>query len=487
MLKNIEEIINKLKKDTNNCSDIIYRTKYVNNKKIYIIYSEPIVSSDKISDFIIRSLDYIDNKYVKDVDLISIIQNDITNFKVSEITTYKDLCFYLHNAFTIILIENSKTALALETRANIYRSISTPNTENTLRGPMDAFVENIQMNLGLIRRRIKSNNLWIKENFIGRYTDTKTCILYINGIADISIINKIDLLLKRIDIDGIINSGNIKNLIEKENKSVFSTIITTERPDKVSEALLNGKVAIIIDGCPFALILPSVINDYFKTPEDNFNKSINVSFTRIIRFVAFIITIFTPGIYIACITYNQEMLPTEFLINFASQRSSVPFPAFFEAILMALSFEILRESDLRMSNFASSALSIVGALILGEAAVNAGIVSPIMIIIISVTAITGFLFTEPEITNGIRWYRILFMIGASLMGIIGVTMVFIYFITKLCSLYSFGKPYLMPFTPFNLTGIKNSIIKLPIKKLNKREEYFSKNSTKYKEKKICEK
>ena len=154
---------------------------------------------------------------------------------------------------------------------------------------------------------------------------------------------------------------------------------------------------------------------------------------------------------------------------------------------MALSFEILRESDLRMTSFASSALSIVGALILGEAAVNAGIVSPIMIIVISVTAITGFLFTEPEITNGIRWYRILFMIGASLMGIVGVTMVFIYFITKLCSLYSFGKPYLIPFAPLNLTGIKNSIIKLPNKKLNKREEYLSKNRTKYKEKKICEK
>ena len=192
MLENIEKVISKLKKDTNNCSDIIYRTKYVNNKKIYIIYSEPIVSSDKISDFIVRSLDYIDNKYVNDVDLISIIKNDITNFKVSEMSTYKDLCFYLHNAFTIILIENSKTALALETRGNIYRSISTPNTENTVRGPMDAFVENIQMNLGLVRRRIKSNNLWVKENFIGRYTDTKTCILYINGIADINIVNKND-------------------------------------------------------------------------------------------------------------------------------------------------------------------------------------------------------------------------------------------------------------------------------------------------------
>lgn len=483
-MNNIENTIKMLKKDTNNSSDIIYRKKYINKKKIYLIYSEPIVSSDKISDYIVRSLDFIDHKYTKNINLIDTIKNDITNFKVTEIETYKDLCFYLHNAFTIILIEGSKKGLALETRGNIYRSIDKPNTDTTLRGPMDAFVENIQMNLGLIRRRIKSNNLWNKEIFIGRYTDTKTCVLYINGIANTNIINKINETLSKIDIDGIINSGTIKNLIEKENKSVFSTIITTERPDKVSKALLDGKIAILIDGCPFALILPATLNDYFKSPEDDFNKSINVSFTRIIRYISFVITLLTPGIYIATITYNQEMLPTEFLMNFASQRSSVPFPAFFEAILMALSFEILRESDLRMPSFSNSALSIVGALILGEAAVNAGIVSPIMIIVISVTAISGLLFTEPELINGIRWYRILFMIGASLMGIIGVTIVFIYFITKISSLKSFGKPYLLPFSPLNITGLKNSIIKLTTKKLNKREEYLSNNQIKYKEKKL---
>ena len=481
-MKDTNKIIEKLKKDTNNCSDIVYRTKYITGREINVIYSEPIISSDKISDFIMRSLDYIDNKYKTDVDLVSIIKNDISNFKITEFNTYKDLCFYLHNAFTIILIENETTGLALETRGNIYRSISTPSTENNLRGPMDAFVENIQLNLGLVRRRIKSNNLWIKENFIGKYTDTKVCTMYINGIVEDTIVNKVDLLLKKIDIDGIINSGNIKNLVEKENKSVFPTIMTTERPDKVSAALLNGKVAILIDGCPFALIFPSVLNDFLKSTEDSFNKSINVSFTRIVRYIAFIITIFTPGIYIALITYNQEMLPTEFLINFASQRSSVPFPAFFEAILMALSFELLRESDVRMPSFTSSALSIVGALILGEAAVNAGIVSPIMIIVISVTAITGFLFSEPEITNGIRWYRILFMIGASIMGIVGVAFVFIYFVIKLCSIESFGKPYLLPFVPIDNIGLKNSIIKFNTKKLDKRETYLSSNKIKYKEK-----
>jgi len=366
----------------------------------------------------------------------------------------------------------------------LTRSIDKPSTDNTLRGPMDAFVENIQTNLGLIKRRIKSNNLWIKENIIGRYTNTKTCILYLNGVCEKEIVDKTDKMLKKIDIDGIVNSGTIKNLIDKETKSLFPTIMTTERPDKVCDALLSGKIVILVDGSPFALILPSVLNDFLKTMEDTYSKNINITFTRIIRYIALIITLLTPALYIALITYNQEILPTEFLISFASQRGSVPFPAFIEALLMAIAFEILRESDLRMPNFSSSSLSIVGALILGEAAVSAGIVSPIMIIVIALTAISGLILNEPDMVNGIRWYRILFMIGASFMGIIGIIAIFIYMITKLSSLYSFGKPYLIPFSPIDFTGLKNSIIKFPTKKLNKRESYISNNKIKYKEKKL---
>jgi len=484
MLNDIENIVNKLKTDSNNMEEIIYRLKYINGKKIYVIYSEPIVDSDKISDFIIRSLDTIDNKYKKDIDLFTVIKNDINNFKVKEINNYKDVCYFLHNAFTIILIEGSDSGLALETKGNLTRSIDKPSTDNTLRGPMDAFVENIQTNLGLIKRRIKSNNLWIKENIIGRYTNTKTCILYLNGVCEKEIVDKTDKMLKKIDIDGIVNSGTIKNLIDKETKSLFPTIMTTERPDKVCDALLSGKIVILVDGSPFALILPSVLNDFLKTMEDTYSKNINITFTRIIRYIALIITLLTPALYIALITYNQEILPTEFLISFASQRGSVPFPAFIEALLMAIAFEILRESDLRMPNFSSSSLSIVGALILGEAAVSAGIVSPIMIIVIALTAISGLILNEPDMVNGIRWYRILFMIGASFMGIIGIIAIFIYMITKLSSLYSFGKPYLIPFSPIDFTGLKNSIIKFPTKKLNKRESYISNNKIKYKEKKL---
>lgn len=453
-MKEIEKIVERLKKDTKQVDDITYREKYVCCKKMYIIYNEPLTSSDKISDFIVRSLDRINRIYKKQDNLEDIIFNEIDNFKIKKITTYQEICYYLNYGFTILLLNDSSTYFALETKRDLARGISSPQTETALRGAMDSFVEDMQTNIGLIRRRLKDNNLWIESNEIGKYTKTKVNVIYMNGICKKEVVIYVNQLLKKIDIDGIISSGTIKNLIEKENKSVFPTIFSTERPDKVCQSLLSGKIVIMVDCSQFALILPIVMNDLFLSTEDGFSKSINISLTRIIRYLAFFITLFTPAVYIAVTTYNQEMLPTELLVSFASQRSSVPFPAFFEAIIMMIAFEILRECDLRSPTFTTSALSTVGALILGEAAVNAGIVSPIMIIVIAITALSALLFTEPEIINGVRWYRMLFMIGASFMGIIGVVITFIYFVIKLCSVHSFGIPYLTPFAPLSLTGLK---------------------------------
>ena len=219
-------------------------------------------------------------------------------------------------------------------------------------------------------------------------------------------------------------------------------------------------IAIIIDNDPYILILPVTLNDFFKTPEDYYSKNINSSLTRILRYLSFYIALFTPALYIALITYNQEMLPTEFLVNFAMQRNTVPFPAFFEAFMMITCFELLRESDIRSSGFVGSSLSIVGALILGEAAVSAGIVSPIMIIVVALTSIASLPFNEYDLVNGLRWYRILFMIGASALGIIGIIFSFIYFIINLVSIDSFEEPYLAPFVPINFKKIKDSFVRI---------------------------
>ncbi len=467
------KIINKLKEETNNSSYIVYREKYINNIKIDIIYNEVLTDQDKMSNFIYRSLDHIEKIYQEKELLYDVIKNNISNIKIKEINNYQDICKYLNNGFVILLIEDDYS-LALEVKKNLTRSIEKPMTETTIRGAMDSFTENIETNIGLIKRRLKTNKLWNEDMELGKYTKNKISILTIKGLTDSKIKDNIINKLNSLEIDGVTDTGTLKHLIENETKTIFPTSITTERPDKVVSSLLRGKTVIIIDNCPFVLIMPVDINDFFLSQDDKDSNYINNSLTRILRYLAFSITVLTPGIYIALTTFNQEMIPLELLTSFASQRSTVPFPAFFEALLMFISFEILRESDYRIPNVSNSALSIVGALILGEAAVNAGIVSPIMIIIVAITAISALVIVEPELSNAVKWYRILFMLGGTTIGIFGIFIVFIIFTTNLCSINSYGKSFTMPFTPID-SDIKNSIIKFPLLKRNKRNKYLTNN------------
>ena len=467
------KIINKLKEETNNSSYVVYREKYINNIKIDIIYNEVLTDQDKMSNFIYRSLDHIEKIYQEKELLYDVIKNNISNIKIKEINNYQDICKYLNNGFVILLIEDDYS-LALEVKKNLTRSIEKPMTETTIRGAMDSFTENIETNIGLIKRRLKTNKLWNEDMELGKYTKNKISILTIKGLTDSKIKDNIINKLNSLEIDGVTDTGTLKHLIENETKTIFPTSITTERPDKVVSSLLRGKTVIIIDNCPFVLIMPIDINDFFLSQDDKDSNYINNSLTRILRYLAFFITVLTPGIYIALTTFNQEMIPLELLTSFASQRSTVPFPAFFEALLMFVSFEILRESDYRIPNVSNSALSIVGALILGEAAVNAGIVSPIMIIIVAITAISALVIVEPELSNAVKWYRILFMLGGTTIGIFGIFIVFIIFTTNLCSINSYGKSFTMPFTPIN-SDIKNSIIKFPLLKRNKRNKYLTNN------------
>ena len=464
-------IINKIKKETNNLDNIIYRKKRILHKTIYIIYIDALISSDKISDFVIRSLNRIH------IPTYQNILNKISNFKYKELTTYDELIYHLNSGFTILIVSPNKY-IALETRRDLSRGVSTPVTENAARGPLDSFTENIEANIGLIKRRIKSNDLWAKKYVIGKYTDTSVCMLYINTIAKKELVDKVDKLIKNINIDGIIASGTIRNLIEKENKNTFPNILSAEKPYTAIKYLLQGNIIIMIDNDPFVLILPVTLNDNFISEEDDYNKSINVSITRILRYITFAITLLTPGIYIAITTFNQEILPTQLLVSIAAQRENVPFSTFIEAILMIISFEILRESDLKLPSFANSAISIVGALILGEAAVSAGIVSPIMIIVIAITSISSLIFVEPVFTTGLRLYRIGFMLGGAIFGIHGILLMTIFMLVNLASYNFLGMPYLSPFAPTITADLKDSIIKFPTKKINQRNRLLTNNLTK---------
>ena len=332
-------------------------------------------------------------------------------------------------------------------------------------------------NIGLLRKRIKDNNLIFDELKIGRRTKTKLSITYINNIVEKEKIKKIKKELKQLDIDGLIDSGPIRDYLTKNNHCAFPTIISTERPDKCTQELLNGKIIIIVENTPFALIIPGIFIDIFHTPEDNYQQPINVSITRILRFIGFFITLFTPAIYIALTTYNFEVIPDNLLISIAIQRQGVPFPTVIETILMLITFEILRESDIRLPNQMGAAVSIVGALVLGDAAVKAGIVSPIVIIVVAITSVSGLLFTDIDVVNGIRIWRFIFIIAATSLGLIGLLISGIMFITKLSSLEILDIPYLSAISPFNLQEQKNTILKFQKTKIKKRPFYLKTKQT----------
>ena len=280
-----------------------------------------------------------------------------------------------------------------------------------------------------------------------------------DNIADKKLVKRVLDVLERVDIDGIVDSSYVKTTLEGQ-KSYFPTVMMSERPDKSVMALLEGKIVVLVDNSPYALILPCFFIDYFHTTDDYYQKSFNTTFIRIIRLIAFFIAIFTPALYISVTTRNYDIVPLPLLLMLKAGRTFVPFPAYIEAMFMIICFEILKESDLRMSFASGSSISILGGLILGDAAVSAGIVSPIMIIVIAISSIAGLIFTSVELVNAIRIYKILLLFLGTLLGIYGVILGVIYISYKLLTLKSFGIPYLIPFIPFEKNEIKDSFIKI---------------------------
>ena len=459
--------INIIKQKLGNSSDIVCR----NIGSISYIYLESVSSDDKVSDFLNKSIIKIKNIN----DLISILNNGIYNSHINIESDINKCYYYLASGFTCVFIKNEKRYISIETRASIDRGVNESTSEPIIRGPKDSFTENHSINLGLIRKRIKDSNLRIDDQLVGRRTLTKTSVIYIEDIADKKRINKIKQIINSIDIDGIIDTGYINDYIEKNNKSLFPLVISTERPDLVCQNILNGKIAILVENSPVAIILPACLEDFMKVSEDYFHKSVNSSFSRILRYIAFFITILTPSLYIALMTFNQEMIPDQLLISLAGQRSQVPFPTFIEVLIYIIIFEILREADIRSQSNAGASMSIVGALILGDASVTAGLVSPIVIIVVAITSICELIFNDMDLGNAIRQWRLIFIFSTIFTGLIGIVSTGLILIIKLCSIETFNTPYLAPFSPLNIASLKDSIILYPTYKRNKRQNYLTKN------------
>lgn len=465
----MNNIVERLKKDTNNVFDIIYRKISIDNKSIYIIFSDTLSDVNYINNYILKKITTI--SYTN--DLFNTLYNSIPSANLKEVIKYDEIVKLIFEGFCILIIEDKY--IAIEAKANLDRGINESENEVSLIGPKDAFTESFGKNIGLIRKRIRSNNLMINTHELGTESNTKIGLCYMKTIADTNLIRNVEEKILQINIDGIIDIGYIREaIITKE--SIFPIVNTTERPDTVCQALLEGKIAIIVDNTPFVMIIPTFFIDFFHTPDDYYQKPLNTTFVRIIRFLAFLISIFLPAYYISVTTHNPESIPLNLLINFSYQRLDVPFPGFIEAFVMIISFEILRESDARIPSKVGTSVSILGGLVLGEAAVSAGLVSPIMIIVIALSVISGLLFTSNSLAYTIRYYRFLLLILSAFFGLFGMFVGMMFLIIKLCSITSFGFSYTAPFAPFIKSEIKDSFIKCRSKKYKLRNPLTAKKN-----------
>ena len=448
----IENIFEYVKNISGQSPDITTRIINIHKKRVGYIFLQSVSSDDKISNFLVRSLtlDYQFNTTNLFTKIFNSLQNSISNSNLKVIDSKEDLFYYLSSGFTIILTDDSEQFIVVETRLKLDRGIVESSTETVIRGPKDSFTENHLINMGLIRKRIKDANLWFDELKIGKRTKTKVNIVYLKDVVNLEKVEKIKKKLDTIDIDGILDSGYLREFITGKKAFLFPKLLSTERPDLVCSGLLEGKIVILVENSPFALIIPTVFVDFLHSPEDNYQMPLNVTLSRLIRFFSFFLTIITPAFYIAMMTYDIRLIPSQLLISLAAQRQGVPFPTAIEVILLLTVFEVLRESDLRSPSKMGASISIVGALVLGDAAVSAGIVSPIAVIIVAITSVSGLVFSDMDMVNSIRIWRIIFLIFASFLGFIGIVAAGIILITKLASIETLGTPYLAPLSPFNL-------------------------------------
>lgn len=401
-------------------------------------------------------------EFSADDEHLSYLQNDILiASNVMLVDDIEDVLNALLSGSAILLLEGSVKGLKIGAAGWEDRSVGEPVSQTVVRGPMEGFNENLRTNTSLIRKRIRDPHLWIEEREIGRVTKTRVAVLYLEHIVDQEIVQELRQRLDEIDIDSILESGYIEELVQDKTGTIFPTVYNSERPDTVSAALLEGRVAIIVDGTPFVLLVPALFVHFFQSPEDYYQRADISTLIRMIRYLAFFIALLAPSFYIAITTFHQEMLPTNLLISLAAQREGVPFPAFIEALLMELTYEILREAGIRIPKTVGQAVSIVGTLVIGQAAVDAGVVSAAMVIIVSITAISSYVIPENGLSISVRILRFVLMILAAAFGFYGILIVLLITVTHLCSLRSFGVSYMSPFAPFIQKDLKDTIFRVP--------------------------
>ncbi len=388
--------------------------------------------------------------------------------KIKEVHSLKDVVKEVLTGSTAFFADGKSEVFILGTQSWKSRGMEEPITESLVRGPRLGFNETLVDNISLLRRGLPATELTIVPYEVGQRTKKKLVIAYMDGIANPDLVQEVKSRIERIDIDDVPESGYIEHLIEDNYLSPFPQVQSTERPDRVMSALLEGRVAILLDGTPFALIVPLTFFMLLQSPEDYYTRWIPSTLIRTMRFLAAFLSLFLPALYVAFLSFHQGLIPTKLAIAIAGTREGVPFPALIEALLMETAIEVLREAGLRLPRPVGQTVGLVGGLVIGEAAVRAGVVSPMKVIIVAITAISSFAIPMYEAGIALRMLRFAGMIFAGVLGLYGVILFFLMIAVHFVKLKSFGVPYVSPAVPYRLSDWKDFIIRLPISKMKRR-------------------
>ena len=496
----------KVKYNTLINSDIEIRefTLIANNKqyRAFLLYIDGMVDSKTVNDFVLKPLMLRNqaNTFENDVAKVAITNNitvrkkkpfDLTTYilnslmpqnSVKKINSFSDIISDVNSGNCALFIDTLNIAFSIEVKGFKARSISTPNNETVVRGSQEAFVEVIRTNTSMLRRIINNENLIIENSTVGSISKTKIAICYMKNIASDDLVAEVKYRINNLDIDYLISSGQLEQLIQDNASIVFPEMIATERPDKASNHLLEGRVVVIVNGSPYVLIMPGVLVDFMTSPEDLNLKFQYSNLLRIVRYIAAFLAVFLPGLYVAITNYHQELIPTELLFAISASRETVPFPIIFEILIMEIAFELIREAGLRVPSPIGPTIGIVGALILGEAAVSANIVSPILIIIVAITGICSFAIPDFSLSFTLRFFRFVYIILGYCLGLLGIGFGIFTHAIILSNLKSFRVPYLSPYLPVSNSTSEASTFLAPFWKRENRADFLNVKRKKSQEK-----
>ncbi len=441
----------------NNSSDLeIYEFKTNKNNKFCLCYIDGLVDKNLLDRDVLKP---IINCYENIKDLKKIINVS----GIREVKYIDNVLKEMTYGSVVLFVDGDDIGYIIDLKKWEKRSIEAPDAEAVVRGPKEGFIEDLGSNRVLLRKKIRSENLVFEELMLGEQTNTKILLAYILGLVNEGVLEEVKKRLNDINIDSVLDTGYIEQLIEDNHYSLLSTVGNTQKPDVVAGKLLEGRVAIFCDGTPHVLTIPKFFIENLQACEDYYTRPFYASFLRIIRILSLIVSVILPGLYVALQTFHQEMIPTVLLITMAGAREGIPFPAVVEALLMTFALELLKESGIRLPKVIGSAISIVGALVLGQAAVSAGIVSAPMVIIIATTAIAEFVV--PSLFEGITLYRIAIILLGGFMGLYGITCGLTIIIIQIISLDSFGISYTFPIAPISKEGLKDTAVRFPLRNL----------------------